>query len=164
MTLLLFQYVLPAAYDVLPPEMQSDEASAMLMAIALQESECSHRRQQPHGPARGFWQFEAHGGVVGVLRHPITGPLARRALVALCYSTSLTARDIHALIEHNDTVAAVWARLLLWTVRGALPGPENPNEGWRQYLSGWRPGRPRPATWNGNFTRAWALIDTGEDT
>ena len=40
----------------------------MLLAIGLQESRLTHRRQIG-GPARGLWQFERGGGVAGVLRH-----------------------------------------------------------------------------------------------
>lgn len=164
MLLTLHARIVPAAYDVLPPAMQSDRATAMLLAIALQESKCVHRYQLPRqpggkpGPARGFWQFEAGGAVKGVLTHPKTQPYARSAMVALCYSRSLTVNEIHALLEHNDVLAAVFARLNLWWLAGALPGRENPQEGWRQYLEAWRPGEPHPETWDGYFTRAWTLV------
>ena len=52
----------------------SPEAELLLLAIALQESGCTHRAQIK-GPARGYWQFERGGGFAGILAHPRTGPL-----------------------------------------------------------------------------------------
>lgn len=156
----LHRYAIPAAYDVLPVPMQSPAATAMLLAIALQESKAIHRRQVK-GPARGFWQFEADGGVEGVLKHPATQRNARASLVALCYSKSMTVTDIHAALEHNDALAAVWARLLLWTEPAPLPPRElGMTEAWRQYLNTWRPGTPHPETWAENYDRAWAMVES----
>lgn len=73
---LLHRFLVPAAYAVLPAEMQSARATAFLLAIALQESGARKRRQ----------------------------------------------------------VA------------------------WGQYLKGWKPGKPRPADWPGNFTAAWDRV------
>src|SRR5678815_3532551 len=96
----LKQFILPAAYDLLPPRMASPEASAFLLAIALQESRCKFRHQLG-GPAHGFWQFEAAGGTKGVLTHRSTKALAKLALVAQCYSSTLEYRAVHAALEHN---------------------------------------------------------------
>lgn len=162
---LLHRFIVPAAYELLPPAMASDRATAMLLAIALQESKAEERRQlprapgKPPGPAKGLWQFEAGGGVKGVLTHPKTQKLAREALVELRYRRSLTVPEIHALLEHNDILAAVFARLNLWWLSAPLPPRDGMNEGWRQYLEAWRPGEPHPATWPGNFARAWALVE-----
>lgn len=161
---ILHSHIVPAAYAVLPPAMQSDRATAMLLAIALQESKCAHRYQVPRepggkpGPARGLWQFEAGGAVKGVLTHPKTQPYARSALVSLCYSRSLTVTQIHAHLEHNDVLAAVFARLNLWWLPEALPPRDGARDGWRQYLESWRPGEPHPETWDGYYTRAWTLV------
>jgi len=138
-------YILPAALSLLPTRMDTPEARRMLLAIGLQESRFEHRRQIS-GPARGFWQFE-RGGVVGVIRHPATKDHLRAAVVALHYDAELADDDVglHATIEHNDVLAAVVARLNLWW----LPEPlaTEPGEGWNQYLSAWRPGRPRHESW-----------------
>ena len=157
MTSYLHRHIVPAAYDVLPAHMATPEATALVMAIALQESACAHRTQM-HGPAKGFWQFEAQGGVRGVLQHPSTRSYAKAALVALCYRPTLTAAEIHAALEHNDVLACVWARLLLWTLPDALPSSHEPEKAWGLYLAAWRPGKPHPKTWDGYYTRAWALV------
>ena len=62
--------VIPAALALLPPQMDTQEARAMLIAIALQESRLTYRKQIG-GPARGLHQFET-GGVRAVLRHAAT--------------------------------------------------------------------------------------------
>lgn len=164
MTELALRFIVPCAYSVLPKTMQSPKATAMLLAIGLQESKFQDRRQQ-HGPARGFWQFEQLGGIVGVMTHAKTrGPLAT-ALTELRYAKAIGQSDLlHDIVEHNDIVACVFARLLLWTVPDALPTRDQPGIGWAQYLNGWRPGKPHRETWTDYFIEAWARVDTSEET
>lgn len=155
------RYIIPAAYDLLPPSMASEQATGMLMAIGWQESRFAHRRQV-NGPARGFWQFEVGGGVAGVLRHADTKTLARRALIALAYPHEPTPHGVHMVIENNDVAAAIFARLLLWTLPGPLPTVVQPDEGWNQYLAAWRPGRPHQDTWKQSWNVAWSHLNPGE--
>ena len=138
-------HILPAALSLLPPRMDTPLARRYLLAIALQESRLEHRRQI-RGPARGFWQFE-RSSVIGLIRHPATAPHLRFAVVALKYDAEMAADDVglHAAIEHNDILACVLARLNLWWLPGPLAADQD--GAWQQYLSSWRPGRPRPATW-----------------
>lgn len=150
----LLRYIFPAAFALLPPTMDSQKACALLLAIALQESRCEYR-QQIGGPARGFWQFEM-GGVAGVLTHRATAEHVRRVCEALRYPPSVI--GCHGAIRDNDVLASCFARLLLWTLPGALPGRDEAAAGWRQYLAGWRPGRPHPETWPAHYARAWALV------
>lgn len=160
----LQRHVLPAAYSVLPIKMQSPPADAMLLAIALQESEMLFRRQGGRGPARGFWQFE-EAGTSGVLRHPSSRAHARFALTTLCYSPDLPAKTIHQILEHNDALACVFARLLLYTLPQTLPLSGDVADAWHQYLAGWRPGKPRAKDWPLNYADAWAAVTlprTGE--
>lgn len=164
----LYRFIFPAAFELLPSKMASPEAEAMLLAIALQESKGLHRRQLPRkkgrkpGPARGFWQFEAGGGVAGVQWHPKTRRLLEAALVALCYPSTISAAELHAAIEHNDVLACVLARLLLYTEPAPLPGADEAAEGWRQYLENWRPGAPHPETWEDYYRRAWGVVSAGD--
>lgn len=153
------RFVIPAAYALLPAPMASSGATAMLLAIGLQESKFLHRAQIG-GPARGFWQFERGGGVVGVLRHPATGQTVRNALREQRYAAIANSpTDLHELITDNDVVAAVFARLLLWTVPGRLPSKHEADYGWDCYISGWRPGKPHKSTWNAYFASAWQRVD-----
>jgi hypothetical protein len=151
-------FILPAAFSVLPPIMESTEAKAMLLAIGLQESRFLHRRQTNYGPARGFWQFEKVG-IRGVSRHPASMGHLTAALRALRYEAFIgETANLHYAIEDNDVLAAVFARLLLWTLPGALPGRGQADHGWAQYLDAWRPGKPHPETWRTFFDEAWTLI------
>ena len=130
------------ALSLLPEAMDSREARVMLIAIAMQESRAIHR-VQIGGPARGFWQFERGGGVAGVLRHAASREHAVAACERLGYAPDVGA--CYTAIADNDVLAGVFARLLLWTLPQALP--DTPEEGWRQYLDAWRPGKPHPGAW-----------------
>lgn len=142
--------VIPAAMKMLPAKLDSFEARVMLVAIGLQESRFEHRRQI-NGPARGFWQFESGGGVNGVLTHRATRPLILPVLDALQYEPS----ECYHAIEHNDTLAAVFARLNLYWHPDAIP--ETAEEAWLMYMETWRPGKPHRSSWDAFYAQAWAL-------
>lgn len=158
MTFHTYAHTIPAAYSLLPERMQSPNATAMLLAIGLQESEFAARRQLPKGPARGFWQFERAGGVVGVLEHRSTAHAIKKVLEALQYPVSSDSYTCHTAIEHNDVLACCFARLLLWTLPTALPGRLEIEVAWDQYLDAWRPGKPHVETWPDNFAMAWSIV------
>lgn len=142
------------ALGFLPPEMTSTEAVAMIAAICLQESRLRHRRQI-NGPARGFAQFEK-AGIQGVMRHRSTWLPMAAALTALDYPLQdRSVHHLHEAVEHNDILMACFARCLLWTVPRPLPSSFEPDQGWEQYLWAWRPGKPHPETWEGNFLAGW---------
>lgn len=130
------------------------DAERLLLAIAGQESGLAHRYQvlgkgKP-GAARGWWQFEAGGGVAGVMRHPSSAALARRLCDACAVAWDQGA--IWRAIEGHDTLATGFGRLLVWTDPGALPQGER--AGWDYYLRNWRPGKPHPDTWAGHWQKA----------
>ncbi len=154
------QHVLPAAFSLLPPPMTSPEASALLLAIGLQESRFLERRQRGRGPARGFWMFEP-AGVAGVLEARHTAQPVLEAAASLRYPQLLELQpaDVCALLEHNDVLAAVFARGLLWTSPAPLPGPREHEAAWRLYLALWRPGRPRRESWDSLYAEAWVRSD-----
>ena len=155
MTEIIRAHVIPAAYTLLPAQMASAEATAMLLAIGWQESRFEHRRQVG-GPAHGFWQFEQGGGTAGVLRHAATRDVAASVLHALCYRNVVTSWSCYDAIAHNDVLACCFARLLLWTLPDALPGRDGEREGWDQYVAAWRPGKPHQKTWSEAWAHAWA--------
>lgn len=134
----------------------SPEARRFLLAIALQESRLAHRRQvstggEEDGPAASFWQFEKGGGCKGVLTHRVAAPLMRQ--VCDDYNVASNAPALWEAMRYNDIVAAVAARLLVYTLPSSLPATAD--QGWKQYLSAWRPGKPHPETWVGY----WNLAD-----
>jgi hypothetical protein len=152
----LHERVIPDALHLLPAKMTSREAQAMMLAIGLQESAFQHRRQMGNGPARGFWQFEKNGGVKGILDHPVTGPLVKPICKLLCYKP--TPEICHTAIEHNDVLAAVFARLLIWVDPRSLPSPIETDKGWSIYVENWRPGKPHPSIWPACFELAWSTV------
>jgi len=149
-------HVLPAAFALLPARLDSTEARALVTAICLQESALKHRRQIG-GPARGLAQFEAIA-CTEVMTHHGTRDAAKAALTALLYPT-VSDTGVHAALEHNDVLAVVFARLLLWPDRERLPTNLETGAAWAYYLRRWRPGRPRPEEWAGNWEAAWAAVD-----
>lgn len=151
----LNRHAIPTAFALLPIGMGSPQARAMMLAIALQESKAAARKQRK-GPARGFYQFEEGGGVKGVLTHRATKTIASDVLNTLSYAP-WTVTDVYEAITHNDVLASVFARLLLWTDAESLPNETDPSAGWRIYLRTWRPGKPHPHTWVEHFTTAWDL-------
>lgn len=140
------RYVIPAAYSLLPAPMASDAATRMLLAIGWQESRWTHRRQMGGGPATSFLQFET-AGVSAVLAHSSTKALVRSVLQAQRYLYEPTPYACHSAIEHNDVLAIVFGRLLLWTDPDVMPQVDQPDLGWRIYRRTWRPGKPKPETW-----------------
>jgi hypothetical protein len=140
------------ALKLLPVKMDSDAARVMMLAIGLQESRFTFRFQKtldPYvkGPARGFWQMERGGGVFGVMTHKDTKDLA----LAICKDrgVSFDSSLVHARLEFDDVLAAVFARLLLWADPKPLPDVDADHEtAWQCYVRNWRPGKPYRDTWD----------------
>lgn len=149
-TRFMYQRILPAAAAMLPARLDAAKARVLLIAIALQESRFEHRRQIG-GPARGFWQFESGGGVYGVLTHSASKPLIEPVLATLRYEPS----ECYDAIAHNDVLACIFARLLLFTHPKALPA--SAETAWRYYLDTWRPGKPHADSWEAFYRQAWAI-------
>lgn len=158
---LFLDLALAPALRLLPQRMDTPEARAMIVAIALQESKLVRRRQMGDGPARSYLQFEAGetAGISGVLKHRATSALAS----GICEALDIVASTlvVHRAIEFNDVLACVFGRLLLWTLPNALPGRDDIDGAYLDYIRAWRPGKPRPEDWPANFSRAWTFIDTG---
>lgn len=154
---LFMQNAVFPALRLLPEKMDTKPARAMMIAIALQESRIRHRAQIG-GPARGYWQFEQGGGVRGVLTHAASSPHIRAVLKALDYAEGSTPEACYVAIQHNDILAACFARLLLWTLPDPLPGATDVEGSWRQYLRAWNPGKPHPASWPRFYSQAWSIV------
>ena len=151
----------PAAhllYQIIPPQMNTPLSVQMLMTIAGQESDWSHRLQVVNSgppPARGFWQFEKGGGVAGVMTHRASEPYARSLCSALAIPFQTQA--IHDALAYNDALALGFARLLLWTdYRPLSPYPSLALE---IYYATWRPGKPRPKDWYPNWAAALEVVE-----
>lgn len=132
------------------------QARVMILTIGLQESRFQYRRQMGNGPATGFWQFEAGGGVKGVLTHSASNNKAD----ALCEARGVhpSTEKVWAALETDDVLAAGFARLLLLTDPRALPEVTNTQGAWDCYVRNWRPGKPHPQTWSDFHHQARELV------
>ena len=146
---------LAEALLLLPAKMTSPAAEVMLLAIGLQESRLTHRRQIG-GPARGLFQFERGGGVAGVLRHPAS----RDHAVRVCDARGVAPvpEQVYQRLEHDDVLAAAFARLLLYTDPARLPAVGEVGASWDLYLRTWRPGRPHRHTWGVLYAQAMEAV------
>lgn len=140
------------AFALLPAKMNTPTAHVMLYAIGLQESGFKSRVQYGNGPARGFWQFEQGGGVVGVLSHHATADFARK--VCRARAVVPVVRDAYSVLAEDDTLAAAFARLLLWADREPLPAVGDEEAAWACYFRNWRPGKPHEGRWTANYAEA----------
>jgi len=148
-------YIYPAAMELLPEKMNSPEAKALLTAICLQESGFKHRKQIG-GPALGFFMWELPQ-VSLVLRHEVIGPMALKVLADLAYSVGAPPFEkIHDAMQHNDVLQCAFSRLLLWPDAAPLPKRGDVQGALAAYLRVWRPGKPRPLDFPGNWAQAWA--------
>lgn len=138
----------------------SPQAARFLLAIALQESGLKHRRQVTgssgleNGPAVSFLQGEITGGLIDMLSRPATS----KYMKAICeaYNVTPTPAGLWEAIRYQDIVAFAAGRLLVYTLPSKLA--TTPQEGWLQYLSAWRPGKPKPDTWPANWALASATV------
>jgi hypothetical protein len=151
---LLQTAIMPALNELATQGVPMDlKAARFMLAIALQESSLSHRRQvvggAEAGPAVSYFQMEKNGGCLGVLSHPSTALKMKNICGA--YNVSPDPASLWDAMRFQDIVASCAARLLIYSLPRSLP--ENAEEGWSQYLSAWRPGKPRPAEWENN----WAI-------
>ena len=155
----VMQAVFPALAD-LPPKFYTPAALQLMLAIGLQESKLMSRWQVLNGgrkgPARGLWQFEQGGGVKGVLSHDATKDLATQACKRRGVAPVPAA--VWGELEHDDVLAATFARLLLWTDPRTLPAPNDTEGGWAYYERNWRPGKPHPATWPAHWIRCRRFV------
>lgn len=159
----VFTTAIEPALAWLPPKMTSPEARVEMGAIGLQESKFEHRWQvidandpSRKGPARGLWQFERNGGVAGVMSHPASKDLARAACDR--QGVPFEKLAVWQALEVDDWLAAVFARLLLWTDPGPLPMVTQVDAAWALYVRTWRPGKPHPEKWPGYHRAVRAFL------
>lgn len=141
----IIEYAINPAMALLPPKMTSDKATVMLLAIGLQESRLTHRKQIG-GPAKSFLQFESGGGVKGVMNHSASSAHAQAMCQALAVPFDRAA--IFQAMEFNDALAFGLGRLLLYTDPKSLPEIGDVQAAWDLYQRVWRPGKPHRQTWD----------------
>jgi len=155
-------HIVVPALRMLPAQMDTPQARVMLLAIAGQESGLAHRFQvvagKPgaKGPARGLLQFECGGGVTGVLRHPSTRDIAHVVLAER--NAPDDPKCVWELLEHDDLLAFIFGRLLLWTDPKPLPALGDITGAWMTYLRVWKPGRPHISRWQRHYNAALEAV------
>jgi hypothetical protein len=137
----------------LDTKFDTPSARIQLAATGLQESRFMDR-VQVGGPAHSFWQMEKGGGVHGVLTSDVTRDLA----VELCAHFNVDATEDAVydaiMLPQNDCLACGLARLIYYADPQALPTVGDVDGSWRCYIRNWRPGKPKPLTWPGNYATA----------
>ncbi len=162
---IILNFIIKPSLMLLPFDMQSQEAEALLLSIGQQESRFEHRRQiirtssgqlKMLGPARGGWQFEKIG-LVEVMTNRITKPHFENICNILKYPKDFD--FVFEGITHNDMLACCAARLLLWPDAAPLPKYEDgPEVAWQYYIRRWRPGKPHRNTWDEFWNKSWAIV------
>lgn len=159
------QKILDSALKLLPANLDTVPARRMMLACGYQESNMQYRYQLPRtvggrkGPARGLWQFEAGGGVRGVMRHTASRGLALQVVNTLGYPWDESA--LWQCLETDDALAGAFARLLILTDARPLPNEQEEQLAWDQYLWNWRPGAYANGTDSGRaelrakWSRSW---------
>lgn len=144
-----------ALTEFLPSRMDTPAARLMMLAIQKQEDPEERRYQvvkrtagtlpenivgerTAKGPARGLWQFEAGGGIKGVLTHRSSAEY----IGGVCehFAIPKTPTMCWRAVEDNDVLAACFARLLLWTDPKPMPAVGDAEGAFDLYLRTWRPG------------------------
>lgn len=151
----IIEYAINPAMALLPPKMTSNKASVMLLAIGLQESRLTHRKQIG-GPARSFLQFESGGGVKGVMTHSASVASAKSLCQALAVPFDRAA--IFQAMEFNDVLAFGLGRLLLYTDPKPLPEIGDARAAWDLYQRVWRPGKPHRQAWDELYAVACKVV------
>lgn len=145
------QQAVQDAFTLLPAKMDTPAARVILAAIGYQESKYLTRRQYGNGPAAGYWQFE-RGGIKGVMLHKSTARLAMGVCQALI--VEFNSEAIWKALQHDDVLAAAFARLLMWTDSKPLPALGDQQAAWHLYADKartWSPGKPHPEDWPASY-------------
>jgi hypothetical protein len=75
--------------------------------------------------------------------------------VCVLQDVPFNATAIWNAVETNDVLAAVAARLLLFTDPKRLPAVDDAAGAWRLYMRTWRPGKPHRKTWDAFHQQAF---------
>ncbi len=139
----ILEQIIEPGLALLPPALNGDDASVLLLATGLQESRFCYRRELG-GYGLGYWKLHADK-VARVFAH--AG--CREPLERLCEAVGVecTPRAVHAALEYNDQLATAITRLLLHTATRRLPAQAHPEQAWLLYLQLWKPALPRHLSW-----------------
>lgn len=143
--------------NIIGDHLLTNNSHALMLMIALQESNLMHRNQYPVAFAKGFWQFE-RSGCHGLWLHNESKPLLLAVANEIRYPLK-TSIDLWEGVENNDTIAVAAARALLWTDPKPLPSMKDIDKCWKYYINNWRPGKPDRDRWTSSYERAIAEVE-----
>lgn len=126
-----------AGLALLPAKMDSLDASILLYATSRQENP-QRLAKQVGGPAVGDYQFEAGGGVKGVMTHASVCDITRS--VCAQRKVAFDQSAIYQALKTDPILAAALARLLYYTDPKQMPYAGDELAHWQLYLRTWRPG------------------------
>jgi hypothetical protein len=154
----IIEHVLPAAYELLPPEMRTTEAARLILAIGAHASDYRARRLMARTARRGYWLIGPEH-VAEVLKFTKgRGPLIEAAADLGYPITMMERAELQAALEHNDTLGFIVARCMLPPHLEALM--VDAGSAWRVYRLIWKPrgaaGVPR--FWAESYAAAGRLL------
>lgn len=114
-----------------------NERAILLLAIAMQESGLTFRRQMPSGPARSWWQIEPPTARDTLTRHAGARTMAEQ----------LGCSDLESALQWCDALGCAIAAGLVHLCPLKLPMPGEESYSWTYYLRAWRPGKPDANRW-----------------
>lgn len=147
-----FLPIFNAAATVLPDMPWNANARVLLLAIAGQESNWSHR-EQIGGPARSYWQMEVEAVQEVMTRTTFMPDVCALLDVPAEYHV------VYHAIAYQDVLAAWCARALLWLDPAPLPAVGDVQGAWDYYQRNWRPGKPGPDRWPSVYAQAAAALE-----
>jgi|ERR1700722_13219251 len=130
-------------------------ARVLLLAIAGQESGWQDVQQGGGGPGMGPWQFETET-CLEILNNAAT----KDAALAVCKALEVVPSEVgvYRQLLAQPNLACAFARLDLWANPRPLPAVGDHHDAWVYYLATWRPGRPGPDRWPGNYQAAMTAL------
>ena len=133
--------------------LSSPQACCMLLAIGAQESGWCDRRQKSGGPGRSCYQIETNTALAVLDKWPA----GRRLWGELFPKRSISPAHVREAVELSEVGATLIARGILWLDPNRLPAVDPAEEAYAWWLyaeRAWKPGKPRPEFWDGNWRRA----------
>lgn len=136
--------------------LSSPQACCLLLAIGAQESGWRWRRQRPVAWAKSHYQIET-ATAVAVLNKWDAG---RRLWSELFPERPFTSAKIGEAVELSEVGATLIARGIPWLTPHRLPNVDEADEAYAWWLYSdpkkgtWRPGKPHPEFWPGNWRQA----------
>lgn len=136
-------------------DIASIEAKLLLIAIGIQESGLTARRQFGHGPARSWWQIEELTALDTIQRwRPLKAYLTYLEIPIPIHTATL----FGYVLQYSEYAACGIARGILALDPSPLPTVGDLSGAWETYRRCWRPGKPRLEKWDSSYQLALEAV------